>query len=334
MILRTLKSNRSINLILFPLFGIILWLKSLMYPFSYQFFIGENDSILFAPIYNITRNFDLVNVIFSLVFVILIATIMQFINDRFSFIRVRTKLPATLFIIIVSGFTQLHTLHPVFPAAIFLLFAIYNLFNTFEKTKPYSSIFNVGFLIGTGTLFYFNLIVLFPAFFIGITILTRENSWRGFVILLIGFLVPFIFTFTYAIFTDQTLEILKTFEENILTPVNHFRTNIPLHVLLTFLVLLTITGSIKILQQYDSKKVSTRKYFTIFSILFLFSMLSFLFIPVTSQEMLVITAIPVTYLISNLFVFMKSRFWSEFLFILLLAIVIFMQFSDKYILNG
>jgi hypothetical protein len=334
MILQTLKSNRSINLFLFPLFGIVFWLKSLLNPFSYQFYTGENNSILFAPINNITKNSDLVNVILSLVFVILIATIMQVINDRFSFIRIRTKLPATLFIIIVSSFTQLHTLHPVFPAAIFLLLAIYFLFNTFEKTKPYSSIFNAGFLIGTGTLFYFNLIVLFPAFFIGIIILTRENNWRGFVILLIGFFVPFIFAFSYAGFTDQTLAMLKTFEENIVTPVNHFQTNIPLHVLLTFLVLLTLTGSIKILQQYDSKKVSTRKYFTIFSILFLFSMLSFAFIPVTSQEMLVIIAIPVTYLISNLFVFMKSRFWSEFLFILLLAIVIFMQFSDKYILNG
>ena len=89
-----------------------------------------------------------------------------------------------------------------------------------------------------------------------------------------------------------------------------------------------------LLKQYDSKKVSSRKYFSIFFTIFVLGMLSFAFIPVTSQEMLVIIAIPVTYLISNLFVFMKSRFWSEVLFILLLGIVIFMQFSDKFMLNG
>lgn len=334
MILQVLKSNRSINLLLFPFFGILFWLKSLLHPFSYQFYPSESDSILFAPINNITENLDLINVIISLVFVILLATIMQVINDQFSFIRVRTKLPATLFIIIVSGFTKLHTFHPVFPAAIFLLFAIYSLFNTFEKTKPYSNIFNAGFLMAVGTLFYFNLIVLFPAFLIGITLLTRETNWREYMTLLIGFFVPFIFAFTHAIFTEQTLAMLKTFEENIVTPVNHFRSNIPLHIFLSILVLLTITGSIKILQQYDSKKISSRKYFMIFSFLFLFSILSFAFVPVTSQEMLIIISIPITYLISNLFVFMKSRFWSELLFILLLAMVIFMQFSDKFILNG
>jgi hypothetical protein len=334
MILRTLKSNRSINLLIFPVIGILFWLKSLLFPFSYQFFPGENGNVLFEPLSRLVANSDFLQVLSSLFFVLLLAFVIQIINDRFSFIRIRTKLPATLFIIIVSGFTQLHTMHPVYPAALFLLFAIYSLFSTFEKTKPYSNIFNAGFLIGVGTLFYFNLIILFPVFFIGIIILRRERNWREFMILLIGFFVPFIFAFSYTVFTEQTLEMLKTFEENIVTPVNHFRTNIPLHVLLTFLVLLTVTGSIKILQQYDSKKVSTRKYFTIFSFLFLFSMLSFVFIPVTSQEMLVIVSIPVTYLISNLFVFMKSRFWSEFLFLMLLGFVIFMQFSDKFILNG
>ena len=46
------------------------------------------------------------------------------------------------------------------------------------KTKPYSNVFNAGFFIGVGTLFYLNLIVILPAFFIGISILTRESSWR------------------------------------------------------------------------------------------------------------------------------------------------------------
>jgi hypothetical protein len=334
MILRTLKSNRSINLIFFPIVGILFWLKSLLDPFTYDFFPGENEGLLFSPLFKAIVNLEVVQVAISLLFVILIAVLMQVINDRFSFIRIRTKLPPILFIIVVSGLTDLHTLHPIFPAAIFLLLAIYSLFSTFEKVKPYSNIFNAGFLFGVGTLFYFNLIVLLPAFIFGIFILSREISWRSFLILVIGVILPFIFAFSYATVTDQTLEILKVLEENILTPVNHFRTNFALHGFLTVLILLTLTGSIKLLQQYDSKKVSSRKYFTIFFIIFALGMLSFAFIPVTSQEMLVVIAIPVTYLISNLFVFMKSRFWSELLFILLLAIVIVMQFSGKFLLNG
>ena len=331
MILRTLKSNRAINLLIVPAIAILFWLKDLISPFSYQFYPGENSNILFQPITFFTTNSDFARVLISLVLLVIIAALVQALNDRFMFIRVRTKLPSILFVIIASGFTDLHTLHPVFPATIFLLFALYSLFGTFEETKPYSAIFNSGFFIGVGTLFYLNLIILLPAFFIGIAILTRESSWRKYVILLIGTLVPVLFAFSYAVITEQISEMLIIVEQNIVTPVNHFRTNIPLHIFLGILILLTLTGSVSIMQQYDSKKISTRKYFTIFLIIFILSLVSFTFIPVTSQEMLVIIAIPITYLISNLFVFMKRRFWSELLFLLLLGIVIFMQFPNKFI---
>ncbi len=330
MILKTLKSNRSINLLLFPAIALLFWTKSLIHPFSYHFLTGESNTFLFAPIYNLTFGLHFVRVLISLVLVIILGFLVQMINDRYSFIRIRTKLPATLFIIIVSGFTQIHTLHPVFPAAVFFLFAIYNLFGTFEEKKPYAAIFNAGLFIGIGTLFYFNLIIVFPAFFVGIAILSREITWRGHLILLIGFLVPLFYSFGFAVITGQISQMLETVSNVISTPLNHFRNNLSLHILLAFLTLLTLGGSIKIMQQYDSKKVSTRKYFTIFFIIFVLSMVSIVFVPGTSQEMLIIIAIPITYLISNLFVFMKRRFLSELLFILLVGIVIFMQFSERF----
>ena len=330
MILKTLKSNRQINLLIVPAIAILFWLKDLIYPFSYQYYPGENSNILFTPINYFTNNLDFVRVSISLILIIIIAFLVQLINDRYMFIRVRTKLPSILFIIIVSGYTDLHTLHPVFPATIFLLFALYSLFGIFEENKPYSAIFNAGFFMGVGTLFYLNLIIILPAFFIGIVVLTREISWRKFSILLIGVFVPLFFAFSFVVITGQIPETLTIIKQNIVTPVNHSHTNIPSYVFLSILIFLTLTGSIIIMQQYDSKKISTRKYFAIFLTIFVLSLASFTFIPVTSQEMLIIVAIPITYLISNLFVFTKRRFLSEFFFRLLLGIVIFMQFSYKF----
>jgi hypothetical protein len=330
MILRTLKSNRQRNLILFPLIGILLWVKSILFPFSYDYYPGENSNVLFKIIYQPLQEFEWLQVILSLGLVIVLALGVQMLNDVFTFIRIRTKLPGSLYIIIVGGFIQLHTLHPVYLATLFFLLAIFSLFGTFEQIKPYSKIFNAGFFMGIGSLFYLNLAILLPAFIIGVFILSRESSWRGWIILSVGFLVPLIFAFSYAFLTDQTAEILSVFEKNIVTSVDHFGTNIALHVFLSIIILLTLFSSIKIIQQYDTKKVSTRKYFSIFLILFIISLLSITFIPVTSQEMLVVMAIPVTYLISNFFVFLNSRFWGELLFSLLIVIVILMQFSDKF----
>lgn len=329
MILKVLKSNRSINLLIFPIIGLIFWLKSLLNPFSEQFFLNESNNILFAPILRITRESDFIRVLLSLVFVIFIGAIVQVLNHQYSFIRERTKLPGTLFVIIIGGFIKLHTFHPVLPAAIFLLFAIYSLFGVYEKKNPYSNIFNAGFLVGVGTLFYLNLLVFLPVFFIGIVILSKKRSWRSFVILLIGFFVPILFAFSYAGLTEQTIEMLIISKESIVNPSNQFSFNIPIYIYLSFLILLTLAGSIKIIVQFDSKKVSTRKYYTLFFVMFILSIINFALFPGSSMEMLIITAIPVTYLISNLFVFMKSRFWGEFFFLLLIGIIIFMQFLDN-----
>ena len=88
------------------------------------------------------------------------------------------------------------------------------------------------------------------------------------------------------------------------------------------------------MQQYDSRKVSTRKYYLVLFVIFIFSMISFVFIPATSQEMLVIAVLPVTLLISNLFASIESGFWRELLFTLLLGTAIFMQIADILIFNG
>jgi hypothetical protein len=326
MILRTLKSNSAVNFILFPLFAVIFWLKSLLNPEVYPFYRGETENLFYRPVAQLLQNSAFLQSLIALLLLILMAFLVLQINNRYSFIRVRTMLPAPLFVIFIGGFTQLHTLHPVYFATVFYLIAVFRFFSTFGKVKPYTALFDTGIWLGVASLFYFNAIILLPAFLIGTGILTRETRWREFVILITGFIVPFILTFGLAFYTNHFLELLETFELNIVTPNSYLKNNIPLQAFLGVLIFLTFLGSIKILQQYNTKKVSTRKFFTVFFFLFLFSLLSYIFVPATSQEMLMIIAIPATFQISNFFVFLKSRFWSELLFSLLLVIVIALQF--------
>lgn len=331
MILRILKSGGPLNYSLFLIIGVLFWISSLQFPYSYAFFDGENNSILYAPVDKITAGSPFIQVLLSLIIVFFLAFLIQQINSRYALITARTKLPIALYIIIIGGFTTMHTLHPVFFGAIFLLVGIHSLFSVFNISNPETDIFNAGLFLSIGTLFYFNLIALLPAFLIAVSILRRERKWREFLILIIGFIIPVLFALSYAFFTDQLNEVFLTFLKNINTPVNHFKTNHPLQGFLALLGFLTIIGSLKMMQQYDSKKVSARKYYLILFYIFVFSMLSFIFIPATSQEMLVIAVLPVTFLISNLFVSIESVFWRELLFTFLLGTAIFMQFADKLI---
>lgn len=331
MILKRLKSNSSFNLFFIPVAALAFWMRSLLHPFIYDFTTCENATFLFSPVAKLVGDNPLMHVIVSVIMVMLLAFLMQAINDRYSFIRIRSKLPSTLFAIVLGGFVGMHTLHPIYFGAVFLLLAIFRLFSIFEKAKPYSAVFDVGFLLGISALFCVNLIVLVPAFLISVVTLSRETKWREIVILLLGFILPFAFAVSYAVLNDSLLETLDTFAQNITTPINHFQSNYVLQIYSAVLVLYTFIGSVDLIKQYDNKKISSRKYFTAFFWMFIFSIIGYVFVPGASQEMLIIAAIPVTFLISNLFVFTKKKFWGELLFVLLIVSVVFMQFAEHII---
>lgn len=333
MILRTLKSNGPLNYILFLITGILFWFISLRFPFSYSYFEGENKGILFAFLDKLTDGHPFLQVLFSLILVLLTAFLIQQISSRFSLVKVRTKLPIAIYIIITGGIASMHTLHPVYFAAIFTLIAIHSLFSIFNNPNPQLDIFNAGLFLAIGTLFYFNLIIILPAFLIAVSSLRRERTLSEYIILIIGFIIPVLFAITFVFFTDQLNDSILNIQKNILTLVSHLKTNYPLQGYLALLIFFTILGSVKMMQQYDSKKVSIRKYYLVLFIIFIFSMISFVFVPATSQEMLVIAAIPLTYLITNLFTSIDSGFWRELLVILLLGAAIFMQFANRLILQ-
>lgn len=325
MLLRFFNSTRAGNYILFPVLAVAFWSGSLTSPLKYDYYRGENAMPLFVPLDNLLTN-PLHEVLAGLFFLIIIAFVIDRINTRFAFLRIRTLLASPVFIIIVSGLTGMQTFHPVYPAAFFLLLSINRLFNAYEQRKPFSIAFDSGFLLGIGSLFYLNMGILLPSMFYGITTLSRDPRWRAPVILLSGFLIPWIFTFSYYFIVDQLPELLSIMQGNIFTRSGNIKENIPLVTFLGFLSSLVLAGSIFIIRQYDEKKISSRKYFVIFFMIFILLLGSIILVPSASKESIVLMAIPVSYLYSNMLVSIKNRFLGEMIFILFILFVIYLQF--------
>lgn len=327
MVLRFLKSTRIVNHFLFPFIAMGLWSVHLLSPAEYPFFEGESRFLLFGQLYLLAGHSAMVQTALALVLLIFLGYLVQRLNVEYAFIRIRTLLPAPVFILLASGLTGMHTLHPVYPALLFLLLAVYRLFAAFDIRQPYPVAFDSGLLLGLGSLFYLNLITLLPATLIGLAILSRDTNWRELVIHVIGALLPWVFAFSYYFFFDKLDLLLQMLESCFLTRNNIILTDIPLLVYLGFVALLTLAGSFLIIRQYDEKKVSSRKYFVVLFLLFACSLLSLVLVPAVSREMLLVSAVPVTFLLCNYLVFLKSRFWSEFIFLLLAGLVIYMQFA-------
>ena len=284
---------------------------------------------LFKPLYLLIQNWALPSIISGLILFILTAILIQRINVEYGFFRVKTIFPGIIFILVTGGFLEMRNFHPVYIAILFLLVSIYRLFSAFDLRKPYSKIYDACFLLGLGSLFYINLLALLPAFISGGSILGRETHWREILISIFGFITPWLFVITWFFLFDRIPEMISVLKDNLLTPNDRIVGNIPVMVFLGFLILLTLAGSYRILVQYDEKKVSIRQYFLIFFLMFASSILSIVLIPSASTEVLLVAAIPVTFLLSNLLLSFKRVIWGEIIIFLLLGFNIVLQFISQ-----
>jgi len=326
MLLKALKSNQPYHFVLIPIIAAALWIKSFMNPVIFSFYPGEDAMILYQPIKYLLGNNPLANNIVALIFIILLAFLILKLNVQYAFIRVRTSLPSILFVLITSGMHELHAMHPVYPAALFLILAVDRIFSSYDKEVIHSNAFDAGIFLAIGSLFYLNLVFFFPLLWIGFIIIKSQVNWREYILTTLGFILPWLAALTYYSFLGQTDELLHTLETNITTHQVLMRESLPIQIYTGYLGLLILLGSIFILAQYDEKKISSRKYFKSFFWIFLISTILIITNPAVSQEIIIILAIPLTYLISNYLTFMKRQTWGEVFLYLLAAGVIYLQF--------
>ncbi len=327
MVLRFLKTNQAYHFITIPLFVLILWFRAYIEPESFYFFEGEDQMLLFRPFAALIESSALVGNLLTIGMALILAFLILRLNTVYSFIRVRTFLPSNLFVLILSGLITIHSLHPVYFGTLFLLLAINRIFGAYEIKKPNSNAFDAGFLIGLGSLFYFNLIFYFPIVWIGFVLIRKNPEWRNFVLPIIGLSVPWLYGFSYYFFSDSLPELGQVIRQNFVTPNNFLQANINFQIYLGLLIFLTLLGSYFLVAQMDEKKVSTRKYFQIFFVVFLISIAILFLVPSVSQEILVIVAVPLTFLFANYLIFMRMQFWGNLFVYLLIAMVIYMQFT-------
>ena len=326
MLLKTLKSNQPYHTLLVPFLAIALWIRSFVNPQAFPFYPGEDSMILYQPVSYLLDNNLLLNNIVALIFTILLAFLILKLNVQYTFIRIRSVLPPTLFVLITSGMPDLHAMHPVYPAALFLVLTIDRIFNAYDKEIIHSNAFDAGIYLAIGSLFYLNLVFFFPLLWFGFIILKPKVNWREYFLTAIGFVLPWLAALAYYYIAGKEAELSQTIQLNFTSHPMFLKENIPFLIYIGYLVLLTLLGSYFLLSQYDDKRISSRKYFKVFFWIFLISIVLIGANRAVSEEIVLLLALPLTYLISNYFIFMKREGWGEVFMALLTAAVILLQF--------
>lgn len=323
MLLKTLKGRHSILLMLIPIIIVLLWFGAFIHPESLR--VEQTQMPLYELLIFLTAGNNLALSIVACFLVVLMAFGMVRLNERYIFIRQRTDLPAFVFAFIATGTIALEGIHPSLFAAFILFLSVDRVFKIYQGTATLSNSFDAGFLVGLASLFYLFAGIYILWIWVALAVLGYLRS-KEIMSGLMGFLVPIFLMFAWFFWNDNLAEILNTIIslflfQNELGAVSVFQFSY--WGILGFLVVL---ASLYMLNVYEEKKISSRKYFIVLLSFFLVSAFSFVFFKGAGVEQYFISIIPVTYITSHYFVLQKHSWIGEVLFYILVISSILIHF--------
>jgi hypothetical protein len=325
MLLQLIKNHRKSSFFLFPVVLTGIWIKHLLAPYAYTPVAGEDRLALFGLFNGLVPAHLLTRSLIALVLLALNGLLLFRIYREHLFPKSWSMLPAILFVMITSGIAGYQTMHPVWLALPFMALAIDRLFASFDQRKPYGSLFNAGIFLSLGSLFWFHLIFMLPAFLIGSHMMARDSGWRDGSHMFLGALVPWIFAFAITFLTDSAGNLATLILSQVIHPLPPFTATLPVLIFAGLMAVLTLAGSYAILRDYDHNKVSFRRFYVFFFLLFLSCVAVYFLVPAVNSSIFILAALPVTFLLSNYFESLKRVIPGEVIFTLILALVVYIQ---------
>ena len=308
MILKSLKNSHSYLIILFLLFSILFFIPSF---FTSQFQNIENK----FPFYSI-----LLVVISAILTFFHSIGLNNLIYDK-DIIKKPNFVLAFVFLLLNTTFV---TNHKMMLISFVLLFFLNFLLQLYKQKQPFSIVFNAGILLSILSFYLPNILLLFPIILIS-TLIFRNINWRINTISILSLFVPYLFLWSYQIFTETEL-YFPVFEFNFKL-FNFIIVELELHQKIWFSVLslVSLLSFFEIFRWMYKKSIRSRESFTIIILYFLFSVFIFLFSGKEESVILIVT--PLSVIIGNYFVYHIKIRWSEFIFFLFLFSSIFYRIT-------
>jgi len=246
-------------------------------------------------------------------------------NTTVFFINVRTFLPALIFIVIVAIFPEYQMMNPAIPASLIFMVALKRIMAGYHTKGIAYNFFDAGILISTGSLIYVNLIWFGVIIIIGIVILRTVNI-SEIALALLGLITPYLITYGLYYVLGHAPDDFLSLVYNSLT-IEHEgyifqRLTIVTLIFAAILVIMSIGYLIMVL---NSKKIKSRKTFTLLIWVFIISVAVYFLVPSVSVEMIWISGIPVSYFLAHYFILTRKKLVSELFFTILFVLVLLIQ---------
>ena len=323
MLLKYINSNRISVILLISMLPVVYWIPSL---FQAPIQIAETAGVpLGKMIISFNLNFRLISSFLALLLVIVNGYLLIQLNTIHIFIPLRTQLPSFFYVTLAIGMTQSTQLTPALISSTLLILVVYRIFSAYKAEGISINFLDAGLLVSLASLIYFPALAFFLFLLAGL-ILLRPFNWREWTFAVLGLILPYFFLISVYYLADiPVMGIFKDISDSFIKVNQDFRFS--QIVSWSYVLLFLLIGSYFMASALDSMKIHARKFFLVFLVFFLFSVLIYLIIPGAGTGMVFFVSVPLACLFSFYFVKCKRNWINELFFAFFLLLLLWQRIN-------
>lgn len=324
MLYKIITGDRLVTAGLIFLIATALWIPAFLSPESYS----DQSMQVFSIINTFSGEKSLLSVLFAFVLMLFEAFLLVRINAKLVLVQQKTFLPALFFILIASHIPELLQWNPVLPASLFVILVLEMIFRSNNDQPNSYRFFESGILLGIGSLFYLPLVYMLVFIWIA-CLVQRPFYWREYLFPVLGLLVPFLFVFSFMYLKDKNIpELIQKLQSNFA-----FSFSFPVFgwqrlVFSVYTGFLVLVASIFLLKVFQFRKIYIRDYFLVLFWLFTISFLMYLFLTGFNNGIIYLTAISISYILTNYFMNARKSVLNKLVLYILLGFVLVVGVMD------
>jgi putative flippase GtrA len=309
-----------VQYIVIGIIGILLWSRAFFEPPGMP--APDGPVPLYTLIYFLLHGSPHTACIIGFILTLLSAFLLNRLLTRNEVVHKNSSLSALIFIVLMSYFPFLLTLHQLSIATFLLLMILERLYQSYNKAESLELTYVAGFLIGIGSLFYLPFILFF--FFLLISFLLFRNiDWHEWAGSFIGMATPYIFLSVYYFWFDEWMIKAQEYQHFFMISFDPVPFRETSFLILSGIVLvLLVFGLITGLSRLSEKTIEIRKKTILLIWLIPVMILSIFFSASLLKYHLLISFITLSGLLSMYLLKIRNTFWQELVFVVLLVVLL------------
>lgn len=298
MLVRLLKNNRSQGVVLIAVLLIAIGFGELSRFLQVD---SANNTSIYIKLFGNISGIKSSAIITGLILILSSGLILLRLNTIHILLENRSFMPLVFYLLLGATFPGAIVLNQYLIAGLFLIGSFSILTNESTNSKTSYTVFNASLLLAIGSIFCSILIFFIPFIWITAAIIKRL-SWREIIHPFIAFLLIGFFILSYSILVnDNAWGFFQNFGKTLRIEPQFLKANTLSYISMGYLIFIGSISSIYMIYKQQARKNYTRKFYQVFLIMFLYSLIVTLLFRGFNTQIMIIPALPVAYLFSGYF---------------------------------